>query len=83
MLEWIILGLTILNLTVKTTDIVSNKKDKKKAQQEQIIKDFKTTLITDENPNPVDSIVVKKDTIMYYKQGEFVGSSITKKKKKK
>ncbi len=81
MLEWIILGLTILNLTVTTTDIVSNKKDKKKAQQEQIIKDFKTTLITDENPNPVDSIVVKKDTIMYYKQGEFVGSSITKKKK--
>jgi hypothetical protein len=58
-------------------------KKKEKAQQEQIIKDFKSALITDENPNPVDSIVVKKDTIMYYKQGEFIGSSITTTKKKR
>ncbi|MFA7082417.1 MAG: hypothetical protein WC135_07380 [Bacteroidales bacterium] len=83
MLEWIILAITVLNLTLTTTDVISDKKEKKKAQQEQIIKDFKSALITDENPNPVDSIVVKKDTIMYYKQGEFIGSSVTTTKKKR
>ena len=38
MIEWIILGLTVLNLTLTTTDVISDKKEKKKAQQEQIIK---------------------------------------------
>ena len=81
MIEWIALGLSLLNMAWTTTDVISSQKanarDMKEKVTQQAINDFKFSHKTDANPNPVDSISCKNDTVWYYKKGELVGSTVT------
>ncbi len=55
---------------------------RKEIAYEKAIEEFKKNLWTEDNKNPVDSIDHRKDTIRFYKEGKFLGSTIVTTKTK-